>query len=157
MYTTDDGQPIDRPVCDYTPGYMDNNHGSATVTLPAKGSLVTEACTRGQIGPWRDCGFAEQATQACTPGAATTAVCSAPAGSPPQLVRLCEHSEQLQAGIACTGPNALAGGVWDGADLMLPVMCPASRDTLEPGGKLTVFAGPVFTGDAAATVTCTLQ
>jgi hypothetical protein len=156
-YVTSAGAPIDRPVCDFVPGYQDNDFGSVSVSLPPRGSAVTVPCTHGQMGPARDCGFAEQASSSCVRGTATTLVCQAPSGSAPQLVRLCEHSQRLGGGVPCTAPTALGYGVWSGTPLSLSVGCPTQRDDAELGGKLTVYAAPVFAGDPAATVDCVVQ
>src|SRR5262249_23678376 len=64
-YTSESGQPIDRPMCQFSPGWDANNLQSTQVTLPRKGGMVTAPCARGQLGPLRDCGWSEQSVSDC--------------------------------------------------------------------------------------------
>ncbi len=49
-FETVHGDPVDRAVCDFVPGWDENNRGDKTVEI-TRGGLITSACARGQIGP----------------------------------------------------------------------------------------------------------
>jgi hypothetical protein len=57
--TTERGAPINRPQCDFFPGWDENNIEERPVVIPPTGSFVTQPCLHGQIGPLRNCGFTE--------------------------------------------------------------------------------------------------
>ncbi len=80
--------------------------------------------------------------------------CTVPAGSAPQVVRVCEASSVLGAGVACVASDALATGEL-GAAVNIAFTCPAARSTVEPGGSYALYTGASFTSDANAVVTCT--
>jgi len=152
------GETVDRPECTFMPNWDANNSGKLDVTLPLPGEgLTTSACTRGQIGLHRNCGFSyDHVVRTCTPGKTTTVRCSVSDAAPPQAVRLCEASAVLGAAVACTDADALASAtVEPGADVTLSFECPDARDESEPGGLYGVYAGASFTEDAASPVTCT--
>jgi hypothetical protein len=152
-FETRDGKPVDKPACEYTGGWKDDNFEKAAVTVPAAGGYVTEPCTRGQIGPLRDCGFSGGALLACTPGAQVTYTCAAPAASAPQVLRVCEASDLLATGTACTYLDSLANIVVEG-EVEVTLACPGPRDANEPGGSIALYGAPVWPGDAAAEVAC---
>jgi hypothetical protein len=157
-FVTEKGGPVYRPKCDFYPAWQDNNSHSYNVTLPIAGeSFVTMPCTRGQIGPLRNCGLEPTAvTLSCTPGAMTTVSCTAPANAAPQVARLCEFSAKLGVGSACTYSDAAGNGVVEGTSA-ITFKCPAARDAFEPGGKVSLYTGAAFPGDGDAAVTCTVQ
>jgi hypothetical protein len=118
--------------------------------------MLTEPCTRGQLGRLRNCGFALQPTLGTCAAATFDLSCTVPAGSPPQVVRVCEASAVLGAGVACNTFDALvASDVEDGAPLALTVTCPAPRDAAEPGGLYAIYTAPSFPEDESVPVTCT--
>lgn len=154
-YVGETGAPIDRPECDFAPGHADNNRGAAPVVVPARGGLVTLPCTRGQLGPRRDCGFTEQPEIAtCTPGETVTLGCEADDMDAGQLVRVCETSAVLGAPLACTYRDALASEIVRGQPLEVSFTCPAARDVKEPGGTYALFHAPLLEGDAPQIVRC---
>ncbi len=155
-FKTDKGEPVDRPKCDFMADWDKNNARKEEVTLPAVGeSFVTEPCKRGQIGPLRNCGFKKQAQlEACTPGAAVTMMCTVPAGSAPQTVRVCESSKVLGSGTACTHGFSLANGIITEAGVPVIFTCPSPRDATEPGGLYSLYSSPLVDEDQAADVTC---
>ncbi|MFO7538780.1 MAG: lysyl oxidase family protein, partial [Chloroflexota bacterium] len=57
--TTERGAPINRPACDFFPGWDENNIEERPVVIPPTGSFVTQPCLHGQIGPLRNCDFTE--------------------------------------------------------------------------------------------------
>src|SRR5262249_45886512 len=47
QFTTSTGQPVDKPACDYSPGWDQDNVDTYMVTLPTDGDgYVTAPCTR---------------------------------------------------------------------------------------------------------------
>lgn len=156
-FTTEDGKPVLRPVCEYSPDWDANNFEERPATLQETGGFVTEPCTRGQIGPLRDCGFSEADSDGCTAGASFTLSCKLAAEGPPQVVRACEASAVLQTGTACIFQDALANVVVGTEATDLSFTCPAARDANEPGGLYTLYSAPLVEEDAAAPIACTLK
>jgi hypothetical protein len=157
---TDQGDTVDRPVCDEAKSWDTNNYAEQPVTLPVLGEgMVTSACTRGQIGPYRNCGFTYDGNVGdCAPGAEVTITCTAKANAEPQVVRLCEASKVLGAGTACMDQHVLGGLiVAGGASATATFTCPKKRDATEPGGLFSVYVGAVWPEDDTAEVTCTLD
>jgi len=159
-FSTPEGDTVDRLACDFVSGWNTNNRQERDAILPVTGGLINTPCTRGQLGPRRDCGYTEQtgagATIACTPGAAVTLSCSVANPALPQVVRVCERSTVLGAGTACVFLDALANEIV-GAPTPVSLTCPTARDATEPGGALTLYAAPVLPSDAAQAVTCVIQ
>ena len=157
---TADGLPVDRPVCDRKQDWNANNYDELPVRLPLPGEgMITEPCTRGQIGPHRNCGFAyDGEVVSCPAGKSVTVTCSAKTGSPPQAVRLCEASRVLGSGTACVDRDALGSAlIADGKPQSVSIECPAKRDSDEPGGLFAVYRGAVFPGDDTAPVSCAVE
>jgi hypothetical protein len=155
-----DGLTVDRPQCDFLQDWDANNPTSLDITLPVPGEgMVTSECTRGQIGLLRNCGFEyDHAVVPCTAGKTTSVSCTVPGGSAPQVVRLCEASKALGAGVACTSDDALENAeVASGTATTVTFICPKARDATEPGGSYAVYTGPSFTEDEAAKVTCVVE
>ena len=169
---TPDGDPVEKPKCELKDGWDDNNvHEVQETILPHGQGLITSACTRGQIGPLRNCGFGTTPTVTnCTPGAQKTATFTIPAGAPPQVVRVTEYSHQLNSPIPARYEDSwvpLSPGVSDqpamlanaivmpGAPLTLTFTCPSpmTGGAPEPGGTYSVYTAPVFPEDPAAVVT----
>lgn len=155
-FTTAEGEAVDRPMCAFTPTWDANNYGARDVTLPAPGGgLLTSECTRGQIGRLRNCGFSQLPEIGRCDAGTFELTCSVPEGSAPQVVRVCEASQALGAGVACDTRDALALADIEGAGpITLTVPCPGPRGAAEPGGQFAIYTAPVFGEDAPATVTC---
>lgn len=150
-FETVHGDPVDRASCDFVEGWDDNNRSRKTLDV-TRGGLILTDCSRGQIGPLRDCGFSEGAgslvTAACSPGETVTLVCSLPTAAEPALVRACEYSQVLGMGTACVFRDALLNETLDpGAETQLEVACPAARSDSEPGGTISLYAAPILPGD----------
>lgn len=159
-FKNDKGQVVDRPKCDFMSNWDDNNYEERDVTLPVPGEgMITEKCTRGQIGLHRNCGFTyEHKVRACTPGKKVTLTCSIAGDNAPQAIRVCEASAQLGAGLACTDADALAStDVIAGPTASLSFECPAKRDADEPGGSYALYIAPSFTDDATAEFKCSAE
>ena len=155
---------IEIKQCTNITGAYNNNKVSVPITLPANGQgYLTSSCLEaGQtFGPKRDCEFKQRTTyDSCTPGATLSYSCTIPSTAQPQVLRVCEASTVIKAGIACRymDPSLLANIV------LLPtqasnftVQCPVARSYGEIGGKYATYAGPLMNGmDASATITCTV-
>jgi hypothetical protein len=155
-FLTTQGETVDRPMCSFLRDWDANNAAHLDVTLPVPGEgMLTSACTRGQIGRLRNCGFsAVRELRTCSAGT-TSVSCSIPAGSAPQVVRVCEASTVLGAGVACSAADALANIDIEGSDpIELPFVCPPRRDAAEPGGLYALYTAPSFGDDKAVPVTC---
>jgi hypothetical protein len=154
----ENGEPIDRPLCDFFPGYDDNNLGQRNVAVPKDGGFITAACTRSQAGPLRDCGFKERAENlSCRPGRDVHLRCKTDGSDPAQVMRVCENSSELGGVTACMYRESLAttiiGSSWTNVDFK----CPAARDAGEPGGAYGYFTAPVLPTDANRAVTCQVR
>ncbi|HKO95201.1 MAG TPA: lysyl oxidase family protein [Polyangiaceae bacterium] len=159
-FRTPGGLTVDRPECNFRSNWDANNEEARPVTIKPTGSFVTEPCTRGQLGPRRDCGFEPGVSSvtevACAPGSSVSLRCSVPSGSAPAVVRVCEYSEKWSTGVACVYREALANGVVDGSAVDLEVTCPEARDAIEVGGHVALYSAPVLPGDEV-TVSCSVQ
>jgi hypothetical protein len=157
-FTTAKGEPVDRPKCDFMTSWDANDKRSEDVQLPALGeSFVTEPCERGQIGPLRNCGFKKQSDlEICTPGAKVKLHCATPVGGAPHTVRLCESSQVLKSGTACTHGFALGNSVVTEAGVDVTITCPAARSAEESGGVYSIYSSPLVDEDMAQPVTCTV-
>jgi hypothetical protein len=157
-FTTAEGQTVQKPECDLAPGWDKDNVDQYDVTLPLDGNgYVTAPCTRGQLGPLRNCGLTKaDDTLKCTPGSSVTLSCSVPGGAVPQAVRVCETSAVLQTGIPCIEAQALVSSALDvAAATTVTFTCPPARDATEPGGGYALYTGALFPDDQAQPVTCT--
>jgi hypothetical protein len=156
-FVTETQQPVDRPVCDFTPNYSINNLGVEPVRLPRRGSIVTAPCSRDQAGPLRDCGFREQSSKLnCTPGETVQLRCSVGGRKAKQVLRICESSAKL-GGIACPFSERLANVIADEDGVDTTFTCPTERSDDEPGGHYSMYTAPVLPMDAPARVTCELR
>ncbi len=168
---TEDGEPVEAPLCELSEGWDANNNDAIDVSLEAHGlGLITSDCTRGQLGPLRNCGFGSQPeTAACQPGQPAQAVLSIPGGSAPQVARLTEYSRQLRSPIPARyeeswvplqpgisdQPAMLANAVvMPGQPVVVRFDCPAPRNggAREPGGRYSIYTAPVWPGDDPAPV-----
>lgn len=156
-FVTETGEPVDRPVCEFTPGVMANNLGAQSVHVPQRGSIITAACSRSQAGPLRDCGFREQNSKlSCKPGRNVRLRCNVPDGADNQVVRVCESSAKL-GGTACMYAESLDSAIADEDGVNVTFKCPEERSAAEPGGLYSIYVAPVLPTDAAARVTCTVR
>ncbi|HYP98973.1 MAG TPA: lysyl oxidase family protein [Polyangiaceae bacterium] len=155
-FKTEEGETVDRPKCDFVKNASANNYQELPVTLPVPGEgMVTEPCTRGQLGPKRNCGYTYDGhLSSCMPGAAVKLTCKTASGVAPQALRICEASSVLGAAVACTDEDALASALPDGDGVAVSFKCPERRDDLEPGGKYGLYYGAIWPEDASAAVTC---
>ncbi len=114
-FETPSGDPVDRPACDYASGWDDNNSDQRPVTVPEQGGLINTACTRGQVGPLRDCDFIPAEVPEniidCEPGTTIALECNVPDGDPAVVLRACNYSYTLGQGVACVFREAIANRV----------------------------------------------
>jgi hypothetical protein len=139
-FSRPDGRPVDTLACQTSPGALDNNKGEVAVTIPRPGQgVVTGPCTRGELGPKRECGFAYRGAFDCAPGARVAlAAVPAPGLLSPQL-RICESSAVLGGGTACTWRNAVATA----SGTSIAFTCPELRDAAGVGGY-SLYVGDVL-------------
>jgi hypothetical protein len=129
--------------------HFDDNSDAVPVTSPG-GSFVTDPCTRGQIGPKRNCGFtagwaatvttpATDIPVACASATASSPAqqvnlsCSVAAGAQPAVLRICEVSGQSNIGVACTVADAVANIIVGTTPTRVRFSCPAVRDSVMVG------------------------
>ena len=160
---------MEAPLCQKIPTWADNNFDTTQETIEAHGlGLITSACTRGQIGPLRNCGFGTNPkTVDCVPGQPTTATFSIKSGAPPQIVRLTEYSHALASPIPARYEDSwvpLQPGVSDQPAMLanaivsssttvtFPCPSPRTAGAAEPGGTYSIYTGPVFPFDPASVV-----
>lgn len=153
-FVTEQGEPIDRPLCEQAEGWDQNNLAELEVEIPQAGGFIHAPCPAGALGPARNCGFAgEGAPIACTPGETVTLSCQVPAGTPPQVARFCEVSDALGAGVACGYRESVASAIVTDTPVEITLTCPAVRDAAGAGGY-AMYTAPVYAADAAGEVTC---
>jgi hypothetical protein len=140
-------------MCTFPSATLANDVAQLDVGVPEAGGYVTQPCTRDQTGPLRDCGFTAEPVRTCTPGATVKLTCAQKRDCDPvQVVRVCEASVAL-GGTACVYRDALANVSVEGTTT-LTFTCPTARDTMETGGRYSLYTAPVVSGDAEASVTC---
>jgi hypothetical protein len=122
-----------------------------------------------EIGPLRDTEFSFYGNlkrpgdqlRGCTAGAPAALRCTVPAGSPPQVVRVCESSRALGCGTGCRYHEALTNvTIRPGETANVAFTCPSPRDNAafgETGGAYSIYRAMAFGPDGARTgpdVTC---
>lgn len=158
------GLPISRPQCDFVENWDANNTGLREISIAATGSFVTAPCVHPHLGPLRNCGFTElDDTLTCTPGDAVTLNFDAP--QTPQVLRVCEVSAALGAGVACTYNDAISTAIVAASSTQVSFTCPAIRDLdgeanedededeAPAGGGFSLYTAPVFWGDETEALT----
>ncbi|MEW5987369.1 MAG: lysyl oxidase family protein, partial [Chloroflexota bacterium] len=160
----EEGQPIERPQCAFVPEWDRNNQGAYEMVVAAEGSFVTEACGRQHFGPRRNCGFSPQVVDvtlpeeslfgSCQPDRPVRLTCRVEDATRPMVLRICETSAVLGAGLACVYQEALANETIDAEGVEVSFSCPAARDEQEPGGRYAFYTGPVYPQDEPQVVSC---
>src|SRR4029453_16184880 len=104
-----------------------------------------------EIGPLRDTEFSFYGNlkrpgdqlRGCTAGAPAALRCTVPAGSPPQVGRVCESSRALGCGTACRYHEALTNvTIRPGETANVAFTCPSPRDNAafgETGGAYSIY------------------
>ncbi|HSM56216.1 MAG TPA: lysyl oxidase family protein [Candidatus Sulfomarinibacteraceae bacterium] len=161
-FTTEEGEPINRPRCDFIEGWDENNDAAHELSLSSTGSFVTEPCENGEIGPLRNCGFREVTIEgldaACrVQQPVSLSLRAAGEDAPPQVVRVCERSAVLDTGVACTYGDAVANEIVDAGGATVSFLCPNVRDAAEagpqpPDANYSLYAAPLWPADEAAPI-----
>jgi len=138
------GNTISRIRCQFAPNYAANNVAKVSVSQEGAGSVVNDDCTRGQIGPLRDCGFTlPSEVHSCAAGTTVKLLCRT--GGSKQVLRVCEASAGLGAGIPCTYLNSASNTIIDGDGETVVFTCPAVRDGAVPGaGAYSTLHAPLL-------------
>lgn len=153
-FKTEDGKSVQRQKCEFRRDYFDNNVDVLDTVLTLSGEgYVTSSCTRGQIGPLRNCGFMKSEIRSCDPGEMVKLSCSIPGGEA-QAVRVCDYSEVLKTGIPCTYNGAVGTGIVALTGGKVMFTCPEARDGRETGGKYSLYTASVYPADVVQEVSC---
>ncbi|KAA3657471.1 MAG: hypothetical protein DWQ04_28065 [Chloroflexi bacterium] len=148
-FRTETGLPINRPQCDFSSNWNANNAGSLTLSIPASGSFVTEPCSDTHPGPLRNCGFvAHDELFSCEVGSEVGITAVIDTETIPQLIRVCEISDKLKTGIACTFQDAITNVVIAEKTSQNTTTCPAIRDAETFSGGFSLYIAPAFVNDA---------
>ncbi len=153
LFKDPQGNTISRMRCNFASSYAANNLGSVSISH-GPGSFVDDVCTRGQVGPNRDCGFTPPAEiHSCTAGSTVTLTCNT--GGSQQVLRACEVSEVLGTGIPCTYLNSSSNTIIDGDGETVTFACPAVRDATGAGtGGYSLSNAPLVPSGPAEPVAC---
>jgi hypothetical protein len=146
------GAPVDKVVCDEINGGLDNNVGSATLTIPGPGEgAITGDCypPNQQFGTTKDCEFRLRAAmEQCAPGSQVRLRCRLTT-LVPQTLRVCESSRVLGTGTACIFQDSLANVLVDTtaqSGQEVSFQCPNARDSAEIGGAYSLYSSPLLPG-----------
>jgi hypothetical protein len=151
----ENGLPVDRPRCEFVADHDVNNFETRSVTVRRDSAFITSACSRGQAGPLRDCGWQEQAENlACEPGSTVTLSCQTAAAAPWQALRICEGSRERGGVIPCMFREALGTAIVGPVASEVSFTCPGPRLPNEPGGFYGTFTAGVLPNAAAGSVSC---
>jgi hypothetical protein len=147
------GNPISRVRCQFAPNYAANNVGKVSMSQ-GPGSFVNDDCSRGQIGPLRDCGFTPSSeVHSCTAGSTVTLQCKT--GGSQQVLRVCEASGALGMGIPCTYLNSTSNTIVDGDSESVTFTCPVVRDaTVAGAGAYSLSHAPLLPTQPTEAVSC---
>lgn len=157
-FTTADGAAIQRPQCDFNAGYLDNNTGTVDIVVPRTGSFVTTACQNDEAGPRRNCGFSELLVAydpdapICTVGDEVELDLTVNGGDAPQVLRICEVSDALGTGTACTYRDALLNVIVSNVTRPVTFPCPAVRDAEDFNSGYSLYTAPLWPEDEALEV-----
>ncbi|MBX3191147.1 MAG: hypothetical protein KF819_29390 [Labilithrix sp.] len=158
-FRTASGATVFKPKCSLTPDHAKNNVHAYEVVLPSPGEgMITGACARGAIGPLRNCGFtATKERFTCQVGSVQRLHCELQGSGPAQILRLCDYSQALGAGVPCRYEESIHNVAVDatasgGVDIAFA--CPAARGDGEPGGTVAIYTAAVVDGDPAVPIVC---
>ncbi len=145
-FTTEDGESINRPKCDFFPDWDRNNRASRNVFIPQTGSFVTEPCTNFELGPVRNCGFTELTDDnlTCISGFLIERTFRPEDPATPQILRVCERSAVLGSGLACTFEDSLLNIIIGDDPIEASFTCPSVRDAKEIEGGYSLFIAPFW-------------
>ena len=137
------GNPVLRNSCAFFSQWSADNLGSTPFSAPQGSSFVTQGCTRGQTGPLRDCGFkSNPPLQSCTPGQTVKLQCTSDQQA--KVLRVCEVSAQLGAGVACPYRDSLSNTIVGQDGTTVQFTCPTVRDGSGTSGGFSLYEAPVL-------------
>ena len=156
--TTEDGETINRPQCDFVADWDGNNVAVREVFVQPVGSFVTLPCANGEVGPLRNCGFTELTLEdvdpICRVQQEVSLSLQVEEDGAPQVVRVCERSALLGTGVACTFEDSLTNVIVGEEATAVNFSCPAVRDVEEgeeaEGGNFALYVAPVWAEDEGA-------
>jgi hypothetical protein len=153
--------PVDKPRCNYRPGYDTNNYASTYYFIPPSGSMINDVCSYEQLGEKRDCGWVYVGIGRCTPGQTVnldiSQVQKVESSQDSQVVRVCDYSRKIGAATACVYVSAsrLGDAIVTGTKTFVSFTCPSGpqlfdqwgnmytvQDSEEPGGYFSVYSAP---------------
>ena len=144
-FFTEDGNEINRPVCDFTDDWERNNYAETEVFVEPVGSYVTQACTANAFGPLRDCGYSEiildDVDNSCVPGETVALQLPGERLAERMVLRVCEMSAML-GGLACDFRNSLLSTPVTAAENSVSFTCPAVRDGAFGTGGYSLYMAP---------------
>jgi len=155
-FVDENNNPVLRNSCAFANNWYADNTGTVTFSAPSGSSFVTQPCTRGQTGPLRDCSFqAELPLHSCEAGKPVRLQCES--DDAPKVLRVCEISAQLGAGVACTYRDSLANVIVGKNDTDVSFSCPAVRDGAPGSGGYSIYEAPVLGSDpdSGKAIACT--
>eukprot|EP01112_Ceratiomyxa_fruticulosa_P004450 TRINITY_DN149_c0_g1_i2.p1 TRINITY_DN149_c0_g1~~TRINITY_DN149_c0_g1_i2.p1 ORF type:complete len:805 (+),score=194.98 TRINITY_DN149_c0_g1_i2:101-2416(+) len=151
------GYLVNKPLCNYTNNWDQNDFSATTVTLSSSGSYINKPCNLTNFGPLRDCGWTELAPLLrCTPGKDVTVTvlgnnnkltASTSTGDFGFVFRVCESSHVLQQGTACSIMSDITSEsyTYTGPSTVdFTFTCPVARDVNETGGLFSLYVAPYF-------------
>jgi hypothetical protein len=81
--------------------------------------------------------------------------CSSESG--PALVRVCDYSDALGVGVACSFRQSLVSALVTADSTELNTTCPSARGVGESGGTLAVFTATLYAEPMPARVSCRVE
>jgi len=145
--------------CNQAVDWNADNTGGVTITVPPRGSYVTEACMKGEFGEIRNCGYQVlEQMMACVPGSVVSFTARISDLESPQAIRICESSIKLGTSTYCGYNDALASRtLTTGRDEEVSFICPVARDEVEVGGFYSILSAPFFPVDGAQTIAMSMN
>lgn len=155
-FTTDEGEEINRPACDFISDWDANNLAVYEVAVPEVGSYVTQPCQNDEIGPLRNCGFhilqPNEIDPLCRPGESVAFTMRLDMPEVQYVLRICERSAMLATGVACTYEESITNLLVGESETSVSFSCPRVRDAPAEnlGGGYAMYLAPVWPDDPIA-------
>jgi hypothetical protein len=149
---TNHGKPELKLLCDFTPGYADNNLGTQSIDFAGENAAsVLFPCTLNEVSPNKDCGFRlYNDNLMCEPGMTKSLFIEKKNRIVDEavLIRICESSIELGHSVYCEVKDALAN-VLIVHDKMTKIdfTCPEFRDETEIGGRYSILVSSLVPGN----------
>jgi len=154
--------------CQQSAGTSSNNAHSVPAFIGGCGASYVTRGVPAQalytIGPLRDTEFSMVGTRQlrqCQPGQQKVLRCSIRSSQSnsqePQVIRVCESSIALGCGLACRYNDSLANQVLKAVEPNFETItfsCPGFRDTVEVGGRYSLYQAMVIVTDGNPNIRC---